>query len=189
MKKEKQEWKPGNMLYPLPVVMVSCGNIQKPNIITIAWAGTINTTPPMVSISVRPERYSYNLIKESGEFTINLVSDKLMRSADFCGVRSGKDIDKFRHCKLTAETGIKVSSPYIAESPLSLECVIKQIIPLGSHDMFIAEVVNTIADTQYFNPKTQGFEIEKAGLVAYNHGGYYKLEEQLGRFGYSVKKK
>lgn len=189
MKNEKLELKAGNMLYPLPVVMVSCGSMEKPNIITIAWAGTINTTPPMVSISIRPERYSHSLIKDSGVFTINLVNDKLIRSTDFCGVRSGKDVDKFKHCRLTAEAGRKISAPFIAESPLSIECVVKQIIPLGSHDMFIAEVVNTIADASFFNSKTQSFDIAKAGLVAYNHGGYYLLSEQLGRFGYSVKKK
>ena len=186
---EKHIWKPGNMLYPLPVVMVSCGNADVHNIITIAWTGTLCTTPPMVYISVRPERHSYAMIKEQMAFTINLVDQNLVKAADFCGVRSGKDIDKFKTMKLTPVAGVQIPCPYIAESPLSMECKVTQIIELGSHHMFMAEVLNTIADERFFNKRTSKFEIERAGLVNYNHGGYYDSGDLLGTFGYSVKKK
>lgn len=189
MPSQKLVWKPGNMLYPLPVVMVSCGTTEKHNIITIAWNGTLATNPPMVYISVRPERYSYSLIRESMQYTINLVNQSLVHAADFCGVRSGRDLDKFKTTKLTPAEGVQVACPYIAESPLSMECRVTQIIELGSHHMFVAEVLNTIADEQYFNKRTSKFEIERAGLVSYNHGGYYGQGDLLGTFGYSVKKK
>jgi flavin reductase (DIM6/NTAB) family NADH-FMN oxidoreductase RutF len=182
-------WKPGNMLYPLPVVIVSCGNKEKHNLITIAWTGTLCTTPPMVYISVRPERYSYDLIKSSMQFTINLVDKDLAFAADFCGVRSGRDIDKFKTMHLTPIDGVAVACPYIAESPLSMECKVTQIQELGSHHMFIAEVQNTIADERFFNKRTAKFEIEQAGLISYNHGGYFEHGELFGHFGYSVKKK
>ena len=143
---EKHIWKPGNMLYPLPVVLVSCGNREKHNLITIAWTGTLSTNPPMVYISVRPERYSYQLIKDQMEFTLNLVDRSLVYATDFCGVRSGKDIDKFAAMKLTPSPGVEVACPYVAESPLSMECKVKQIIELGSHHMFMAEVLNTDLD-------------------------------------------
>jgi flavin reductase (DIM6/NTAB) family NADH-FMN oxidoreductase RutF len=186
---EKQIWKAGNMLYPLPVVMVSCGNKETRNILTIAWTGTLCTTPPMVYISVRPERHSYPMIRTQMEFTINLVDLNLVQAADFCGVRSGKDIDKFKAMKLTPVDGVHVACPYIAESPLSMECRVTQVLELGSHHMFIANVLNTIADEKYFNKRTSKFEIEQAGLVSYNHGGYFSHGELLGTFGYSVKKK
>lgn len=177
------------MLYPLPVVLVSCGDSQKSNIITIAWTGTICTNPPMLYISVRPERFSYQLIKSSKEFTVNLVNSALLKATDFCGVRSGKDIDKFSAMKLIPVQGIEVKCPYIAESPLSMECKVVQIMELGSHHMFIANVLNTIADEGFFNKKTSKFEIERAGLISYNHGGYYRHGELIGTFGFSVKKK
>jgi len=189
MAHEKLIWKPGNMLYPLPVVLISCGNKEKHNLITIAWTGTICTTPPMVYISVRPERYSYAMIKESMEFTMHLVDKHLLFASDFCGVRSGKDIDKFAAMKLTPVDGVQVACPYIAESSLAMECKVKQIVELGSHHMFIAEVMNSIADERYFNKRTSKFELENAGLVSYNHGGYYDHGDLLGTFGYSVKKK
>lgn len=186
----KKIWKPGNLLYPLPVVMVSCGSKSDGyNIITIAWTGTICTSPPMLYISVRPERYSYELIKKNMDFTVNLVNDKLVKAADFCGVRSGRKIDKFKTMRLTAIPGVDVGSPLIAESPLSLECKVTKIINLGSHDMFIAEVVNSIADEEFFNSKTSKFELERAGLVSYNHGGYFEQGDKVGKFGYSVEKK
>lgn len=189
MANEKLIWKPGNMLYPLPVVLVSCAFEGQQNLITIAWTGTMCTTPPMVYISVRPERHSYSLIRGSGEFTINLVDRALLKATDFCGVRSGRDIDKFAHLKLTAAPGIQVACPYVAESPLSMECRVTQVLEPGSHHVFVAEVLNTIADERFFNKKTQKFEIEKVGLVNYNHGGYFEHGDLLGTFGYSVKKK
>ncbi len=186
---EKEEWKPGNMLYPIPAVMVSCGSDKhKANIITIAWAGTVCSSPAMVSISVRKERYSYDIIKESGEFTINLVTKELVKQADYCGVRSGRDVDKFKEMKLTKIPGRKISAPSIAESPVNIECVVKQIIPLGTHDMFIGEVVGVSVDKQLMDEKGR-FHLNKSGLIVYSHGEYYALGELLGRFGYSVKKK
>lgn len=185
---KKEHWKPGNMLYPIPVVMVSCGNMEKPNIITIAWAGTICSTPAMVSISIKKERYSYDIIKESKEFVINLVTKDLARQTDYCGVKSGKDIDKFKEMKLNPIKGVKVNAPIIDESPLNIECMVKQIIPLGSHDMFLAEVVNVTVDKNYMDEKGK-FHLNKSDLIAYSHGEYYRLGEKLGKFGYSVKKK
>jgi len=186
---EKEHWKAGNMLYPIPAVMVSCGKMEeKPNIITIAWAGTICTNPAMVSISVRKERYSYDLIKNSKEFVINLVTKELVYQADYCGVKSGKNVDKFKEMKLTPTKAQVVSAPYIAESPVSIECVVKEIIPLGSHDLFLAEVVNVIVDKKYMD-STGRFHLNQSDLIAYSHGEYYSLGEYLGKFGYSVKKK
>lgn len=184
----KQLWKPGNMLYPLPVVMVSCSSGGMDNIITVAWAGTICTNPAMVSISIRKERYSYNIIKESREFVINLVTDKLVRAADWCGVRSGKDYDKFLEMKLTKEKAETVSAPIIAESPVNIECVVEEIKELGSHDMFIARVTAVRAEEGYMDNKGK-FRLNDTGLVTYSHGEYFKLGECLGKFGYSVKKK
>lgn len=185
----KQLWKAGNMLYPLPVVMISCGNIdEKPNIITIAWAGTICTNPPMVSISVRKERYSYDIIKNSGEFVINLVNDKLVRAADWCGVRSGRDFDKFVEMNLTPVRGNTVSAPLIEESPVNIECKVEQVIELGSHDMFIANVTDVWADEEYMDNNGK-FLLNDTGLVTYSHGEYFGMGERLGGFGYSVKKK
>lgn len=184
----KQLWKAGNMLYPLPVVMVSCGTEGiRPNIITVAWAGTICTNPPMVSISIRKERYSYDIIKESGEFVINLVNDRLVRAADWCGVRSGRDYDKFAKMKLTPVDGNTVSVPLIGESPVNIECRVRQVIELGSHDMFIADVTDVWAEDSYMDDNGK-FLLNDTGLVAYSHGEYYGLGDRLGTFGYSVKK-
>lgn len=184
----KQLWKAGNMLYPLPVVMVSCGTEGiRPNIITVAWAGTICTNPPMVSISIRKERYSYDIIKESGEFVINLVNDRLVRAADWCGVRSGRDYDKFAKMKLTPVDGNTVSVPLIGESPVNIECRVRQVIELGSHDMFIADVTDVWAEDSYMDDNGK-FLLNDTELVTYSHGEYYGLGERLGTFGYSVKK-
>lgn len=186
---EKEYWKPGNMLYPIPAVMVSCGRMdQKPNIITIAWTGTVCSSPAMVSISIRKERYSYDLIKENKEFVINLVTRDLVRQADYCGVKSGREVDKFDQMKLTPMKAQKVSAPLIMESPVNLKCIVKDILPLGSHDMFLAEVVNVAIDKKLMDDKGR-FHLNKSGLIVYSHGEYYGLGELLGKFGYSVKKK
>lgn len=184
----KQSWKPGNMLYPLPAVMVSCKRDgEKPNIITVAWAGTICTNPAMVSISVRKERHSYDIIKESGEFVINLTTKELCKATDYCGVRSGKDVDKFKEMNLTPQESVHVRAPGIAESPVNIECRLKEIKELGSHDMFIAEVLGVTVDDKYLND-TGKFELNSAELVTYSHGEYFLLGEKLGKFGYSVEK-
>lgn len=189
-KTEKTSWKPGTMIYPLPAVMVSCGETQEEyNILTVSWVGTVCTNPAMCYISVRPERHSYQIIKRTGEFVINLTNEELARAADWCGVKSGKEYNKFAKMKLNAIKGKMVNAPLIAESPLSIECKVTQIIPLGSHDMFIAEVVNVQADTKYIDPETDKFDLEKAKLIAYSHGHYYKLAEEIGRFGWTVRKK
>ncbi len=186
---EKEFWKPGNMLYPIPAVMVSCGTIGvNPNIITIAWAGTICSNPAMVSISVRKERYSYHLMKDSREFVINLVTKELVRKADYCGVKSGRDVDKFEKMKLTQLKGKQVLAPLIGESPVNIECIVKDILPLGSHDMFLAEVVNVAVDKKLID-KNGCFHLNQSGLIVYSHGEYYGLGELLGKFGYSVRKK
>ncbi|MBP3351836.1 MAG: flavin reductase family protein [Lachnospiraceae bacterium] len=184
----KQLWKPGNMLYPLPVVMVSVADKEgRNNIITIAWAGTICSNPPMVSISVRPERYSYNILKETGEFVINLTTKDLTYATDYCGVKSGRDVDKFKEMGLTALPGKEVKAPLIAESPVNIECKVTQVIPLGSHDMFLAEVVAVHVDEKYMDEKGK-FHLDKAEPIAYSHGDYLATGELLGTFGYSVKK-
>ena len=184
----KQLWKPGNMLYPLPVVMVSVADKEgKNNIITIAWAGTICSNPPMVSISVRPERYSYDIIKETGEFVINLTTKDLTYATDYCGVKSGRDVDKFKEMGLTALPGKEVKAPLIAESPVNIECKVTQVIPLGSHDMFLAEVVAVHVDEKYMDENGK-FHLDKAEPIAYSHGAYLATGELLGTFGYSVKK-
>ena len=186
---EKEFWKPGNMLYPIPAVMVSCADREhKPNIITIAWAGTICSNPAMVSISIRKERYSYDIIKNSKEFVINLVTKSLVKQTDYCGVRSGKDVDKFNKMELTAAKGTLQFAPLIEESPVNIECKVKEIIPLGSHDMFLGEVVNVAVDKKFMDSKGK-FHLNKSGLVVYSHGEYFGLGELLGKFGYSVKKK
>jgi len=185
----KEIWKPGNMLYPLPVVMVSMVDGQnRTNIITIAWAGTVCTNPPMVSISVRPERYSYPILKETGEFVINLTTKELAYATDYCGVKSGRDVDKFKEMKLTPISASQVKAPMIAESPVNIECKVREIIPLGSHDMFLADVVAVHADEKYMDEKRK-FHLEKAEPIMYSHGSYLSCGEQLGSFGYSVKKK
>ena len=189
MQHTKIEWKPGNMLYPLPVVMVTCGsNIDEYNIITISWTGTINTNPPMCYISVRPERHSYEIIKRNKEFVINLTNEKLCKITDFNGVRSGKDINKFKESELTPVPARKLNTVMIGESPVNIECKVQQIIPLGSHDMFIAEVVAVSVDEYFLDKKTDTFRLDKAKLISYSHGFYYLLGKHLGRFGFSVKK-
>jgi flavin reductase (DIM6/NTAB) family NADH-FMN oxidoreductase RutF len=186
---EKEFWKPGNMLYPLPAVMVSCKDKEaRPNIITVAWTGTVCSDPAMVSVSIRKERYSYDLIKNSREFVINLVTKEQVKQADYCGVKSGRDVDKFKEMKLTPVNASKVSVPIIGESPVSIECVVKNILPLGSHDMFLAEVVSVAVDKKLMD-KNGRFHLNKSGLIVYSHGEYYGLGELIGRFGYSVKKK
>ena len=184
----KQIWKPGNMLYPLPAVMVSVADKEgNPNIITVAWAGTVCTNPPMVSISVRPERYSYHMIDETGEFVINLTTEKLAYATDYCGVRSGKDVDKFKELHLTPEKAEYVSVPLIAESPVNIECkVVKKETP-GSHHIFFAEVKAVHVDDAYMDQKGR-FALEKTDPIVYVHGQYYSLGKLLGTFGYSVKK-
>ncbi|MBQ1326540.1 MAG: flavin reductase family protein [Eubacterium sp.] len=185
----KKSWKPGNMLYPVPSVMVSCQRPgEKPNIITIGWAGTICSDPAMVSISVRPERYSHDIISETGEFVINLVNKKLTKANDYCGVRSGSKVDKFADMHLTAEKMEHVSCPGIKESPVNIECKVKQVLQLGSHDMFIAEVVGVTVDEKLLDEKG-AMDLKKANLIAYSHGEYFELGEKIGKFGYSVQKK
>lgn len=184
----KQIWKSGNMLYPVPAVMVSCQREnEKPNIITVAWAGTICTNPAMVSISVRPERYSYDIIKETKEFVINLTTKELTYATDYCGVRSGKDVDKYKVLNLTPLQSNKVKAPGIAESPVNIECEVVEIKELGSHHMFIAKVVSVTIDDEYMNENGK-FELNSAGLVSYSHGEYFELGKKIGKFGYSVKK-
>lgn len=182
-------FKPGNMLYPLPSVMVSCRRAgEKPNIMTAAWTGTVCSDPAMVYISVRPGRFSHDIIRDSGEFVINLVDGKLTRHMDYCGVRSGRDTDKFADCGLHAVPSETVAAPSVAESPVCIECRVTQIVPLGSHDMFLAEVTAVTVDEAYMDAKGR-FHLNRAGLTAYSHGEYYTLGKYLGRFGYSVRKK
>lgn len=176
------------MLYPVPAVMVSTAREnEKPNIITVAWAGTICSDPVMLSISVRKERYSHAILCETKEFVVNLVNEPLVRACDYCGVRSGRDVDKFAQMELTPFAVEGVSVPAIAESPLNLACRVRQVLPLGSHDLFLAEVVSVTVDEQYMDEKGT-FHLNDAGLVAYSHGTYYKLGQALGTFGYSVRK-
>lgn len=186
----KKIWKPGTMIYPLPAVLIGCGaSPDDYNLITVSWVGTICTNPAMCYISVRPERHSYELIKRNMEFTINLTSVDMARATDWCGVRSGRDYNKFAETGLTPEKGTMVSAPYIKESPLSIECRVKEIIPLGSHDMFVSEVLCTLADERFIDEKTGAFDMDAAGLMAYAHGNYYGLGERIGKFGWSVQKK
>ena len=185
----KQYWKPGNMLYPVPAVMVSCQREgEKPNIITLAWAGTVCSDPAMVSISIRPSRYSYDILKETKEFVLNLVTKDITFATDYCGVKSGRDVDKYKEMNLTPLPSKHISAPGISESPVNLECKVKEIIPLGTHDMFLAEVVGVTVDDAYMNENGK-FELNQTGLVSYSHGEYFVLGEKLGKFGYSVEKK
>lgn len=187
---DKIEWKPGTMIYPLPAVMVSCGSSpDEYNIITIAWTGTVCTDPPMCYISIRPSRHSYQIIKKNREFVINLTTEKLARAADWCGVKSGRDFNKFKEMKLTPAESNKVKAPAIAESPVSIECRVTDIIELGIHHMFLAEVLSVQADKKYFNTVTGAFHLDKAGLISYQHGKYYQTGDMIGRFGFSVMKK
>ena len=185
----KQNWRPGTMIYPLPAVLVSCGATpEEYNMLTVAWTGTICSDPAMCYISVRPERHSYEIIKRTGEFVINLTTEALARATDWCGVRSGKDYDKWREMGLTPAPATIVNAPIIDQAPVNIECRVKQIIPLGTHDMFIAEVVNVIVDEQYLDEKGK-FDMVRAGLIAYSHGEYFTLGRSLGHFGWSVRKK
>ena len=181
-------WKPGTMVYPAPAVMVSCGTMETPNIITIAWTGTVCTSPAMTYISVRKERYSYDFIKDTGKFVINLTTKSLVRATDFCGVKSGRDFDKFTHCGLTKTKGTLTDVPMIAESPVNIECEVTQIVELGSHDMFLAKVLGITIEDSYLD-ETGKFRLDEAGLIAYAHGTYYDLGDPLGTFGYSIMKK
>ncbi|MGN0210092.1 MAG: flavin reductase family protein [Muribaculaceae bacterium] len=185
----KHSWKPGTMLNPLPAVLVSCGTAERSNLITVAWVGTICTNPPMLYISVRPERFSYNLIKEQMEFTVNLTTAAMAKAVDWCGVRSGADYDKWQETGLTPEPGVAVECPSVKESPLSIECKVRQIMSLGSHDMFIADVVNVLADDSLIDADTGAFHLDTANLLTYSHGQYNASGEPLGHFGFSVKKK
>ena len=184
----KQTWKGSTLLNPEPPVLVSCGSMEAANLITIGWTGTICTQPSMVSISVRPERYSYQLIKDSGKFVINLPTRKLVRAVDWCGVKSGRDYDKFAEMKLTPLPASTVSCPILAESPVNLECQVTQVIPLGSHDLFLAKVTAVDVDEALLDEKGK-LCLERADLIVYSHGEYFALGKQLGTFGYSVRKK
>ena len=178
------------MIYPLPAVLVTCGDsIENSNMLTVAWVGTICSDPAMCSISIRPERHSYPIIKENMEFTINLTTEEMAAATDWAGVRSGRDYDKWKETGLTPGKGVAVRCPYIEESPLSIECRVKSIISLGSHDMFIAEVVNVLADDRFINPETGAFDEVAARLFNYSHGHYYRQGEEIGHFGWTVKKK
>ena len=181
-------WKAGTFVYPIPSALISCGTMEKSNILTIAWTGIINTDPAMVYISVRPNRYSYNIIKKNKEFVINLTNKDLAFATDWCGVRSGKDYDKFKEMELHKEKAKFVKCPIIKESPVAVECKVKEIVELGSHHMFIAEVLSIDADEKYMDDKGS-FDISKCNLIAYANGGYYPLGKKIGKFGYSVQRK
>lgn len=186
----KVTWKPGTMIYPVPAALITCGaSPEEWNMLTIAWVGTVCTNPPMCYISVRPERHSYPIIEKNMEFTINLTTVEMAREVDWAGVRSGREHDKWESTGLTPEPGDKVASPSIAESPLSIECRVKQITSLGSHNMILADVLSLRADERFIDPETDRFDLTKANLVAWNHGHYQALGEVLGHFGFSVKKK
>jgi flavin reductase (DIM6/NTAB) family NADH-FMN oxidoreductase RutF len=192
MKKEfkKQNWKPGTLVYPLPAVLVSCGaNEDEFNMLTVSWTGTICSDPAMCYVSVRKERHSYEIIKKNMAFVINLTTEDMAYATDWCGVRSGRDFNKFKEMDLTPLMAEKVAAPIVAESPISIECKVTQIIPLGTHDMFMAEVLNVQVDEQFLDTQTGAFDLGQAKLIAYSHGQYYKLGEQIGKFGWSVQKK
>lgn len=188
--KGKQQWKPGTLIYPLPAVIVSCGAEESEfNMLTVSWVGTICTNPAMCYISVRPERHSYDIIRRNMAFVINLTNEEMAKRTDWCGVKSGADFDKFRETGFTARMGECVLAPIVCESPLSIECKVVDIRGLGSHHMFIAEVMNVQADERYIDVDTGEFCMDRAKLIAYSHGYYYKLGEEIGRFGWSVRKK
>ncbi len=189
MSHTKETWKAGNMLYPLPVVMVSCQRAEeRPNIITVAWAGTVCSDPVMLSVSVRKERYSHKILKETGEFVVNLVTKELAYATDFCGVKSGRDVDKFGEMKLTPLKSVHIKAPGIMESPVNLECRVIQVLELGSHDMFVAQVAGVTVDKEFIDENGK-FQLNDTGLVTYSHGEYFQLGDKLGKFGYSVQKK
>ncbi len=185
---EKQTWKAGTFIYPVPAVMVSCGDENINNIITVAWTGTICTDPAMTYISIRKSRYSYDIIKNSKEFCINLTTEDLAFATDYCGVKSGRDDDKFKKMKLTPQKATKINAPMIKESPINIECRVTEIKELGSHDMFLAEVLAINVDSKFIDEKGK-FDMQKCKLITYAHGEYFKLGEKLGKFGYSIKKK
>ena len=185
---KKVKWRGGALIAPLPPVMVTCGTEEKPNILTIAWTGILNTIPPKTYISVRPSRYSYNLIKESKEFVINLTPAELVRACDYCGVKSGDKFNKFEDMKLTTQKASVVSVPLLEQSPVSIECKVTDIVPLGSHDMFIADIVAVNVAEELIDSSGK-LHLDKANLVAYSHGEYYELGKKLGTFGFSVQKK
>ena len=190
MRVAKQVWKGGNMLYPLPAVMVSCANeAGEKDIVTVAWAGTVCTNPPMLSISLRPERHSYHIIRESGEFVVNLVTSRLQRACDWCGVRSGRDSDKWAECRLTAEPAAKLElAPAIAESPVNIECRVCDVLELGSHHLFLADVIAVQVEEGLLDTRGK-LDLARANLTAYSHGEYFELGRRLGSFGYSVRKR
>lgn len=181
-------WDGGALLAPVPPALVSCGTLENPNVLTIAWTGIINTKPPMTYISVRPSRYSYSIIKESGEFAINLTTSAMCRTADFCGVRTGSKVNKFDKCGITAVNAVKINAPIIEECPVSIECIVREIKPLGTHDMFISEIVGVDIEEKYIDSKGK-LNLQQCGLAAYAHGEYFALGRKLGDFGFSVRKK
>ncbi|MDE5649007.1 MAG: flavin reductase family protein [Oscillospiraceae bacterium] len=181
-------WDGGAVLAPVPPALVSCGTLENPNVLTIAWTGIINTKPPMTYISVRPSRYSYNIIKESGEFVINLTTSAMCKTADFCGVRTGSKVNKFEKCGITAVSAVKINAPIIEECPVSIECIVREIKPLGTHDMFISEIVGVDIEEKYIDSKGK-LNLQQCGLAAYAHGEYFALGRKLGDFGFSVRKK
>ena len=184
----KVNWKGGTLLAPVPPALVSVGDGERDNLITVAWTGIVCSDPPKTYISVRPERYSYEILKKTGEFVINLPSSHIIRSIDFCGVRSGRNLDKFEACRLTREKSTAVACPSVAESPVSLECRVTDVIPLGSHDMFMADIVAVNVDERYIDEGGK-LRIEQCSLATYAHGSYFALGKKIGSFGYSVKKK
>lgn len=187
---KKQNWKPGTLVYPVPAVMVSCGNFKDEyNIITVSWVGTICSDPAMCYISVRKNRHSYDIIKKNMEFVINITNEDLAKATDWCGVKSGAEVNKFEEMGLTPQKATIVQAPIIGESPLCIECRVKEIIELGSHDMFIANVVNIQADERFIDPETGTFKLDEAKLITYSHGHYYSLGEEIGKFGWTVQKK
>ncbi len=186
----KRQLKPGTMIYPLPAVIVSCGGKGEPsNLVTVAWTGTICTNPPMCYISLRPERFSYPIIERTMEFTINLTTASMARVTDWIGVRSGRDYDKWKETGLTPVEGVAVGGPMVGESPVNIECRVERILPLGSHNMILARVVNVLADEALFDTETDALRLDLAGLMNYAHGSYFSAGERLGRFGFSVMKK
>jgi flavin reductase (DIM6/NTAB) family NADH-FMN oxidoreductase RutF len=187
---KKQSWKPGTLIYPLPAVLVSCGSTpEEYNLLTIAWTGTVCTNPPMCYISVRKERHSYDIIRRTGEFVINLTTEQIARATDWCGVKSGREVNKWEAMGLTPMTNDHVAAPLVGESPLSICCKVRQVVELGSHDMFIADVVGIEADERFIDPESGKFSLDKARPIVYSHGEYFRLGEMIGHFGWSVRKK
>jgi flavin reductase (DIM6/NTAB) family NADH-FMN oxidoreductase RutF len=184
----KIKWKGGALIAPLPPVMISCGDMEKSNIMTVAWTGIVNTIPPKTYISVRPSRYSYNIIKESGEFVINLTPAKIIKAADYSGIYTGAKVDKFAKCNLAKEEANEVKCPLIGESPLSLECKVTEIVPIGTHDMFLADIVAVDVDESLLD-KDGRLDLARAGLAAFAHGEYFELGKKIGKFGFSTNKK